>query len=196
MLKDLNPVQSSEDGMLTKLFRMVLLETGFINSISYFINRYKGVKSKTTISKLVLDGEMTWNSFTSLLIDVLKAKHFNFIVTIKKDNKSYNSEVTIDSKDFTEKESGKFLKDSFNLMGKELKVTDKYKKFMDIYYEKGGKKNRATISKIMDSRIISWKSFIFLMFELLDNDEVIIEVSIKNVHGKVTDHRLVVKKND
>jgi len=98
--------------------------------------------------------------------------------------------------DFTEKESGKFLKDSFNLMGKELKVTDKYKKFMDIYYEKGGKKNRATISKIMDSRIISWKSFIFLMFELLDNDEVIIEVSIKNVHGKVTDHRLVVKKND
>jgi len=196
MLKDLNPIQSSEDGILTKLFRMIIMETGFINSISYFINRYSGKKSKTTISKLVLDGEMTWNSFTSLIIEVLRAKYFNLIVTIKKDGKSYNSKVLIKSDGYIEKESGKFLKESFNNMGEALGVKDKYKEFSTIYYEKGGKKNKATISKIMDSSVISWKSYVFLMFELLDNEELIIEVSIKNIHGKITDHELTIKKND
>ena len=196
MLKDLNPIQSSEDGILTKLFRKIIIETGFINSINYFISRYSGNKSKTTISKLVLDGEMTWNSFTFLIIDVLKAKYITLTVTIVKDRKSYSSKTLIENKDFIEKESGKLLKESFNNMGKALNVKDNYKKFSSIYYKNGGKKNKATISKIMDSSSISWKSYIFLMFELLDNNELVIEASVKSIHGKITDHELIIKKND
>jgi hypothetical protein len=195
MLKEMNSIKSSEDGILTKLFRKILVETGFINSINYFINRYKGNKSRTTIGRLILDGEMTWNSFTFLAIEILKAKELTMDIAMTKDDVKYISSVTIKSNEYDEKTSGKYLKQSYDNMVKELGDKFNLKEYLAEYYKRGGKKNKATISKIMDSKIISWKSYMFLMFELLNNDELLIEVLIHNVHGKKTTHELIIKKS-
>jgi len=198
MLKEMSPIQSSEDGILTKLFRKILIETGFINSINYFINRYVGTKNRTTISRLILAGEMTWNSFTFLLLRVLKAHYIILILKVTKNNKIYVISTKKKQEDYKEKTSGEILKQNFDDLLIDLKLNSKkdQRKLITNYHKKGGKKNKATIAKVLESEVISWKSYIFLVFELLDNDNVTIGVEIKSIHGKVSEHELLISKND
>jgi len=197
MLKAMLPIQSSEDGILTKLFRKMIIETGFINSINYFINRYKGNKSRTTLSRLIINGEMTWNSFTLLILVVLRAKELRFGVSIKHDGKTFSNHVTMVREEYKEKESGRALKQLFDGLVEKMKLNEKdLKELTRSYYKNGGKKNKATIGKILESEIISWKSFMFLMFELLNKDKIEISLDVKGVHGKTTTHDLIISKNN
>jgi len=64
-----------EDGMLTKLFRKILFDTGIVNNIGTYINSYVrsgGKKSKSQINKIILDEGMSWKSFIFLIFDVLR----------------------------------------------------------------------------------------------------------------------------
>ncbi|RLF08138.1 MAG: hypothetical protein DRJ64_01620 [Thermoprotei archaeon] len=196
MLKEMSPIQSNEDGILSKLYRKVLIETGFINSVNYFINRYDGKKNRTTISRLILSGEMTWNSFTFLTLTILQAKYIELEITIKKDGETHTVTVKQERDSYIEKEAGKLLRRSVELLLRALSLEDKTKELIGKYYRSGGKKNKATIPKILDSESISWKSYIFLIFELISNTNVDMVLNVKNVHGKVTTHKLLIKKND
>jgi len=197
MLKVMLPIQSNEDGILTRLFRKMIIETGFINSINYFINRYKGNKSRTTVSRLIINGEMTWNSFTFIILVILKAKEIRFGVGVDSDGKTYTNYVTIIREEYKEKEAGKNLKLLFDGLVKKMGLNEKdLKELTRAYYKNGGKKNKATIGKILESEIISWKSFMFLMFELLNKNKVEISLDVKGVHGKTTTHELTISKND
>jgi len=201
MVKDMKAVQSSEDGILTKIFRKILMETGFINSIPYFINRYTGKKNKASISRLVIDGEMTWNSFTFFLLEILKAKkvviHLNLILKEKRNNlENVKCDIELKQAGYEEKTSGKILKDCFNNLCKKLQMTEEEaKNEITNYFKKGGKKNKATISKILTSDIISWKSFIFVLFELLKSEKVEVEIEFTSVANTKTTHELEITKN-
>ena len=195
MLKEMKNIKSNEDGILAKLFRKVIIETGFINSINYFINRYNGKKSRATISRLILDGEMTWNSFTFLIITILKAKSIELLVSINKYGKTFSSSIVIKQNDYNEKKSGIYLKKSYVTMVEKLGDNFNLKSSLVTYYKNGGGKNKATISKILDSELISWKSYMFLMFELLDNSKLTLKLKIHNVHGKKSTHELVITKS-
>jgi len=112
MKEKFESVSNTENGILTKLFRMIIFDTGLINKIPYNINRYirnGGKKNKATISRLILSGEMSWRSFIFLLFDILRVKKCTFKVTLEYDvGPSSEHEISI-SPAFREsnKEKGK-----------------------------------------------------------------------------------------
>lgn len=126
----MNPVKNNEDGILTKLFRKVVFETGFINNLSYFINRYikgGGKKNKATISKIILDGEMTWKSFIFLIFEVLKAKKMSVKITVTHVNDMVTEhEVIVTPRE--EKDVDDDVKETINEDLKQNRGTDKRKK--------------------------------------------------------------------
>lgn len=194
MLKKMVDIKSTEDGILVRLFRKILIETGFINSITYFISRYKGSKSKSTISKLVLDGEITWKSFTFLLITILQARKIVIDFTINIDDNDTTSSITVSPDEYSEKEAGKYLVEVFNNIVKELKLENKLNDLMTDYNKRGGKKNKATIGKIITADTMSWKSFVFLIFELLRSKYLIIKITFTNLVNKTSIHEIKITK--
>ena len=190
-------IQQNEDGVLTKMFRKIIMETGYVNTIVYFINRYKGKKNKASIYKLVLDGELTWNSFTFLLITILKSEDLTiYFYLYKKDKEIASSKIEFKPDTYSEKQSGKELKKCFLSLCDRLGYNSK--DLTDLttkYFKNGGKKNKATIGKTLRSDSMSWKSFMFLIIELLDTDKAILEVEFTSLVKKTTNHELVITKD-
>lgn len=74
MIEKMKTPSDLEDGMLTKMFRKVLFDTGIINNIRRYMNRYVrkgGKRTKSQITKLILENGMSWKSFTFLIYEVL-----------------------------------------------------------------------------------------------------------------------------
>jgi len=85
------------------------------------------------------------------------------------------SSITVSPDEYNEKEAGKYLVEVFNNIVKELKLENKLNDLMTDYNKRGGKKNKATIGKIITADTMSWKSFVFLIFELLRSKYLIIK---------------------
>jgi len=79
---------NNENGLLAKLFRNILFETGAINDLRYKINRYinaGGVLTKGSILNKIQHKEMTWNTFVMLLFNILKVKKMTLKITLEHD---------------------------------------------------------------------------------------------------------------
>ena len=84
----MKPVSSAEDGILTSIYRKIIIDTGTINSLGFFITRYiknKGSKNKATVTKITLDGEMTWKSFVFLIFEIHRVKKMKIKITLTPD---------------------------------------------------------------------------------------------------------------
>jgi len=85
MRKKLKPILTTEDGLLSKLFRKVIFDTGKINTLKYDIDKYLkkgGNKVKSSILKNVVDGEMTWKVFIFLIFEILKFKKITLKIVV------------------------------------------------------------------------------------------------------------------
>jgi len=79
-------VANNENGLLTKLFRDILFETGAVNELRYKINRYinaGGVLTKGSLLSKIQHKEMTWYTFVMLLFNILKIKKMTLKITLE-----------------------------------------------------------------------------------------------------------------
>ena len=89
MLNKLKDIKNNEDGLLSKLFRRVLMETGLIHSLTSNVDEYisnGGSKKKSSILKNVIDGEMTWKTFMFLLFEIMIFKKIKLKLEITHDS--------------------------------------------------------------------------------------------------------------
>jgi len=89
MLKKLKDISSTEDGLLTKLFREVMFGTGRINTISSDISKYilkGGTKAKASVQNNVIDSEMSWKTFVFLIFEILQMKKMTLTVEVEHDS--------------------------------------------------------------------------------------------------------------
>ena len=99
MTKDMEDPSGLEDGMLTKLFRKIIFDTGLVNSLGYFLNRYNrkiGKKNKASIVKIINSKGMSWKSFVFLIFEVLQVRKMNIKITLT----HLSGEVTEHDMDF------------------------------------------------------------------------------------------------
>lgn len=84
--KPVEKTGNTANGVLTKMFRKIIFDTGLVRSLMYFIDKYKaegGERAKTSIVKTITDSEMTWKYFVFLIFEVLKAKKITFKIEIE-----------------------------------------------------------------------------------------------------------------
>ena len=92
--KPVEKTGNTANGVLTKMFRKIIFDTGLVRSLMYFIDKYKaegGERAKTSIVKTITDSEMTWKYFIFLLFEVLKAKKVTFKIDIEWPNDKITS---------------------------------------------------------------------------------------------------------
>jgi len=83
--KLVNKIANTPNGILTRMFRKIIFETGLVRSLMHFIDRYRaegGERVKTTIVKDITSSELTWKAFIFLLFEILKVKKINFKIEI------------------------------------------------------------------------------------------------------------------
>ena len=84
--KPVEKTGNTANGVLTKMFRKIIFDTGLVRSLMYFIDKYKaegGERAKTSIVKTITDSEMTWKYFIFLLFEVLRAKKVTFKIEVE-----------------------------------------------------------------------------------------------------------------
>ena len=89
MITKLKDINSTEDGLLSKLYRQIIFDTGKINTLKYDINKYiknGGAKVKSSVLSSVIASEMTWKNFIFLLFEIHKFKKIKFTITITHDS--------------------------------------------------------------------------------------------------------------
>lgn len=95
----------TESGILAKLWRNILRETGILPGITFFINQYleRNKTTSATIKKknrstLITDitaTQMSWKTFTNLLFSLLNVKKIEFIVKITWPTRETAHSVTV-----------------------------------------------------------------------------------------------------
>jgi len=108
------PVSKNEDGILTSLFRNMLVKSGLIPYLSFRINEYVrngGSKNKASIFKIIFNGEMTWKSFMFLIFDILKVEKMTISIKLQL-NKDKTVEHTMDVMFNSHNKSSKKEKDN------------------------------------------------------------------------------------
>lgn len=127
-MKDFEEIQSIENGILAKLFRKVIIETGLVFNIKSNVNTYilenikykRDGKPRSSVLGLINSGSMTWKSFVFLIYEILKIKKMTITVKLQHDNKGdviTNHEIFVTPN--TRKED--FIKATEDLIKKEIK---------------------------------------------------------------------------
>ena len=62
--------------------------------------------------------------------------------------------------------------------------------YMNAYVRKGGKKPKSQITKLILDEGMTWKSFIFLIFEVLRVVRIDITLNLHYENGEVSEHRM------
>ena len=84
--KSMEKEANTANGILTRMFRKIIFDTGLARSLMYFIDKYKaegGGRAKTSIVKTITSPEMTWKYFIFLLFEVLRAKKLKIRLEIE-----------------------------------------------------------------------------------------------------------------
>ncbi len=91
-----NTTDKTEGGLLSILWRKILVDLNMTNRIPAMIYRYVNdvntsslqvkKKSKSSITNDIISENMTWKVFINLLISILKVKKIRFTVTLEFNN--------------------------------------------------------------------------------------------------------------
>jgi len=84
MLKKFKDISNTENGLLTRLFREFMYDTGRINTIETDVSNYilkGGTKAKASVQNNIIDGEMSWKTFVFLMFEIIKLKKLTLTVT-------------------------------------------------------------------------------------------------------------------
>ena len=90
MKNKFKPISNTEEGLLTRLFRSVIFETGFVHTLEDRIKDYirkGGARKKASIEKEILEGRISWKSFIFLLYEILPL--YDVSLTLTTNRKSF-----------------------------------------------------------------------------------------------------------
>ena len=91
------------DGILTFLFRRIIVETGYSKILLSLINKYikrGGKRAKSSIISAIIDSRMTWNYFIFLLFEILGVKKMKIKIELTLPNGNISEhEVEVEYKE-------------------------------------------------------------------------------------------------
>lgn len=180
---------------LSRLWREIIIKDGYHRLILPLLNDYlqkltikammsntKLMVNRTNIQQKILDESMTWKNFMFLLKDILRLKELKTTVTIKHSDNTITSYIDVGLDD-----------DVLTRIWQQISSTLELDELMESYAirEKDNplKVNRTNmIKKVKCSKNLSWKTFIFLVEDLMLAKELKLAIKIKNSRGTYNNH--------
>jgi len=184
------PVATTENGLLAKMWRKIILENNLQSSLVFSVKRYwrknrnkKGALNTGTLNKLIKGSELTWKRFLLLLFDVLGVKKLIFTVVVHKGEKTVKAMVEITPDNY--QEYGKFLADLRDQIIEALGYKGKTAELLKSYK---GSKSENSIYNAMSKKKLTWKTFVFLVLEFMQVDNMEIYAKVKWLNDEETIH--------
>jgi len=84
--KKVKEPSTSADGVLTRLFRKIIIDRGLAKNLMFLIDKYKregGERAKSSIVTTILNPEMTWKYFVFLIFEILKVKRMRIKIELE-----------------------------------------------------------------------------------------------------------------
>jgi len=173
MLNKLKEIASTENGVLARLWRNMLLNNNLLTALGWMISNYskKGDKPTTTVLSLATAGELTWEAFTFLVLEILKPKEAQFGLKVKAVIDDEEKEILASISITPEKKRNillaKLRDKIFDELGLDKEdVLEEYKK------RKKKPKNPSTVKTILYTKNLTWKSLLFILLEVIKAKEI------------------------
>lgn len=183
MTSKFKEIASTENGVLARLWRNMLLNNNLITALGWLVANYvkNGKKPTTTIMNLATGGELTWEAFNFLILDILKPTSSELILKVKieteneeKEIKEILANISIEKKE----KQNYLLADLRDKIINELDL-DKEDIYENYKKRKNISKNPSTVKTILYTKNLTWKSFIFILLEVLKVKEIEITFRLK-----------------
>lgn len=180
---------------ISRLWRDIIIKDGYHKLIIQLLNDYlqkltiramlsntKLMVNKTNIQQKILDESMTWKNLMFLLKEILRLKELKTTVTITSSDDIKTSYIDAGLDD-----------DVLTRIWAQIASTLDIEKLSDEYSEREKdnpmKVNKTNLSKkIKCNKNLSWKTFIFLVEDLMQSKELKLAIKLKNSRGTYTSH--------
>jgi len=87
-------------------------------------------------------------------------------------------------------DEGSMLANFFSKILFDTGKINSYRRYVNSYIRRGGKKTKSQINKLVIDDSISWKSFVFLIFEILHVSKLTITIKLEYPNEDATDHTM------
>ena len=141
MTSKFKEIASTENGVLARLWRNMLLNNNLVTALGWLIANYvkSGEKPTTTVMNLATGGELTWEAFNFLILDILKPTSSELILRIKTEVENEEKEILANISIEKREKQNYLLADLRDKIINELGLDKE-----DIYEEYKKRKNKPT----------------------------------------------------
>ena len=180
MTSKFKEIASTENGVLARLWRNMLLNNNLVTALGWLIANYvkSGEKPTTTVMNLATGGELTWEAFNFLILDILKPTSSELILRIKTEVENEEKEILANISIEKREKQNYLLADLRDKIINELGL-DKEDIYEEYKKRKNKPKNPSTVKTILYTKNLTWKSLIFILLEVLKVKEIEITFRLK-----------------